>query len=653
MSSKRRQALILLPALGLTVLVVTLLAHKPEFASANPLSAIVAVSAGDYLDLNPEGHTCALTTAGGVQCWGYGQLFPVSVTGLTSGVSAVSAGELHNCALTTAGGVKCWGNNAFGELGDGTTTGRSTPVDVTGLAGPAAAVSGGAYHTCVLTTSGGVKCWGDNRDGQLGDGQACGAFVCATPVDVSGLSSGVLAVSAGGNHTCAVTIGGGVKCWGFNYDGALGDGQACGGVCSTPVDVAGLSSGVSAVSVGHFHACALTNAGGVMCWGAGQLGDGGTCGYICPTPQNVSGLSSGVSAITQTCALTTAGGVKCWGDNSHGQVGDGQSCGHDCSTPVDVSGLSSGVAAVSAGGFHTCALLSAGNVKCWGDNSSGQLGDGNFLTASTTPVDVLSVPKGPPTPTPCPTGKAPAVGGGCGTPTPPGFLSGLDFSIGIGTQCDSTSGPAKCTFNVGDTFALDMKLNSIPAGFSYDGYDFTVYYNGVVANPVSLVQQGLGVWPPCVSTGSYFGIPGYAQTGCASGIDAQSSTDVGTLEHVDFQCPDAPVTATLTLIGSPRSEGVNLTDVVVRADAFAAYHQAADESLTINCVAPPTATPTPPHPVGGVSLDAGLDSSGLRTEGTASGVRLELVVALMAAAAGLVTIAGLLWRARASHSARR
>jgi len=357
-------------------------------------------------------HTCALTSAGGVSCWGEnlnGQLgdgtntsssTPVSVVGLSSGVAAVSSGLQHTCALTTAGGVKCWGFNGFGQLGDGTTTNRNTPVDVTGLTSGVAAISAGRYHACVVTTTGGAKCWGSNFWDQLGDGSAL--IFRSTPVNVSGLLSGVAAVSAGDFHTCALTTAGGLRCWGDNLAGQLGDGTTTDRM--TPVDVSGLISGVAAVSAGRFHTCALTTTGGVKCWGSnsfGQLGDG-TTGSFRSTPADVSGLSSGGAAVSasggdpdasHTCAVTTAGGVKCWGKNLAGQLGDGTTI--DRNTPVDVSTLVSGVAGVSTGGQHTCARLTVGTVKCWGDNALGQLGDGTSI-GQTTPVEVVGF--GPPPP---------------------------------------------------------------------------------------------------------------------------------------------------------------------------------------------------------------------------------------------------------------
>jgi alpha-tubulin suppressor-like RCC1 family protein len=379
--------LALLLGLGLTT--------SPASAQV-PLADIAQVAGG-------REHICALTTGGGVKCWGRnieGQLgdgtttqrtSPVDISGLTSGVSAIAAGGFHTCAVTTGGGVKCWGLNSNGQLGDGTTTQRLTPVDVSGLTSGVSAIAAGLDHTCAVTTGGGVKCWGLNSSGQLGDGSTTQR---TTPVDVSGLTSGISAIAAGGSHTCARTTGGGVKCWGFNGNGQLGDGTFT--QRTTPVDVSGLTSGVSTVAAGGFHTCALTTGGGVKCWGRnveGQLGDGTTTQRT--TPVDVSGLTSGVGAITagreHTCALTTGGGVKCWGLNGNGQLGDGTVTLRV--TPVDVSGLTSGVSAIAAGGGHTCAVTTSGGAKCWGVNFNGQLGDGT-ITQRLTPVDVSGLTSG-------------------------------------------------------------------------------------------------------------------------------------------------------------------------------------------------------------------------------------------------------------------
>ncbi|MEW6202865.1 MAG: RCC1 repeat-containing protein, partial [bacterium] len=202
---------------------------------------------------------------------------------LTSGVAAVSTGQDYTCVLTTGGGVKCWGYNGFGQLGDGTTTGSTTPVDVIGLTSGVAAISAGKSYTCALTTGGGMKCWGYNSNGQLGDGTTTNS---STPVDVTGLTSGAAAVCAGAYHTCALTTGGGMKCWGYNGYGQLGNGTTTNS--STPVNVSGLTSGVSNISCGGEHTCANLSAGGVKCWGRDNYYQaGGWSSTYHTTPQDV------------------------------------------------------------------------------------------------------------------------------------------------------------------------------------------------------------------------------------------------------------------------------------------------------------------------------------------------------------------------------
>ena len=290
--------------------------------------------------------------------------------------TSVSAGNNYTCALTAPGGVKCWGDNFEGSLGDGTTTNRSAPVDVVGLTSGVGDISTRWFHACAVTTSGGLKCWGFNAYGQIGNGTTTDS---ATPLDVTGLTSGVSAVAIGFGHTCAVTTAGGLKCWGRNDWGQLGDGTFTPRL--TPADVSGLTSGVVGVIAGFAHTCALTTAGGLKCWGRnidGQIGDGTT--VTRPTAVDVTGLTSGVAGVAtgnaHTCALTTIGGLKCWGSNNRGQLGDGTTVMR--TTPVNVTGLTSGVATVSALFEHTCALTSVGGVKCWGRNSHGQIGDGTF-----------------------------------------------------------------------------------------------------------------------------------------------------------------------------------------------------------------------------------------------------------------------------------
>jgi alpha-tubulin suppressor-like RCC1 family protein len=339
-------------------------------------------------------HSCALTTTGGVECWGYngdGELgngtltsseVPVNVTGLASGVVALAAGAWHTCALLNSGGVECWGDN---ELGDGTTTNRTTPVSGLGLASGVAAVTAGQLHTCALTTAGGVECWGYNGDGELGNGTTADS---AKPVSVASLTTGVTQVSAGGYHTCAITSDDEAQCWGANDFGELGDGTTT--TSAVPVAVTGLDNGAQSIAAGGLHTCVITNAGGAQCWGFnrdGELGDG--TGVESDQPVDVAGLTSGVARIAaglaHTCAVTNAGAAECWGDGEDGDLGDGANA-MDLA-PIGVNGLSTGVASIGVGEYQSCAVLTSGFVNCWGSNTSGQVGDGTTVNRL-TPVPV-------------------------------------------------------------------------------------------------------------------------------------------------------------------------------------------------------------------------------------------------------------------------
>lgn len=348
-------------------------------------------------------HTCAITKGGGVKCWGKndaGQLgnggivqqsYPVGVSGLTSGVTGISAGLSHTCALTYSGGVKCWGENSSGQLGDGTSTDRRTPIDVSGLTSGVLAIAAGQFHTCALTAGGGIKCWGDNSNGQIGNG---GYAVQRTPVNVTGLTSGMKAVAAGYWHTCGLTTGGGMKCWGNNTDGELGNGNTTDQ--PTAVDATGLTTGIQAIAAGDFHTCALTTGGGAKCWGFnsnGQLGNGNTTNQL--TAVNVTGLASGVVALsagyTHTCAVLSSGNAKCWGNNDKGQLGNGNITQQ--LTPVTIPALAGSAKALALGDTHTCAVSTSGSIKCWGDNGLGELGNG-YAPSQYTPVDVQGLSTG-------------------------------------------------------------------------------------------------------------------------------------------------------------------------------------------------------------------------------------------------------------------
>jgi alpha-tubulin suppressor-like RCC1 family protein len=372
-----------------------------SFRQLQPVD-VIGLSAGVTAITAGSGHSCALTAAGGVKCWGsgyYGQVgngstanapTPVDVSGLASGVSQITALQTAACALTTSGGVKCWGRNFSGQLGDNTEVDRHVPVDVVGLSSGVIQVAGGANHACAVLTSGALKCWGWNYAGQLGDGSTTQS---AVPVDVVGLSSGVEWVAAGSNHTCAVMSGGAVRCWGSNDSGALGDASLVSR--AVPAAVNGLSGSAVRVSAGN-HSCAVMTDGDIRCWGSdhsGALAQNLT--YDRPAPVQVQGLGSGMAAVTagpnMSCGITSSGGARCWGTNYAGQLGDGTKMTR--AVPGDVQSLTSGAAQLSAGLGFACALTAAGGVKCWGSNPDGQLGNSS-VTQSSTPIDVDGLASG-------------------------------------------------------------------------------------------------------------------------------------------------------------------------------------------------------------------------------------------------------------------
>ena len=341
----------------------------------------VAPTSGSILATG-SAHTCSITPAGGVECWGWnghGQLGDATTTskrsrtpvvGLASGVTAISAAGSTTCALHQSGEVRCWGWNAFGQLGDGTRTDRPTPAAVADLA-DATSVSVGNGHVCALSRSRGAVCWGWNAYGQLGDGTTVDRL---TPTRVAGAPLTSSAVSAGDQHTCMTTTAGALACWGDNARGQLGDGTNDRRLL--PVPVIGLGSGVTVVSAGVLHTCAV-RAGATLCWGRngmGQVGDGTTTSRNEPAVVGQLGaVGTQVDADGYSCAVS-AGIASCWGDNTFGGVGDGSMTMR--TSGVVVRNLPVGVSAVSVGNDHACAIDAANRAWCWGDNAQGQLGDG-------------------------------------------------------------------------------------------------------------------------------------------------------------------------------------------------------------------------------------------------------------------------------------
>lgn len=344
--------------------------------------------------LNDVGQLGDGTTSGQQQCYPMScKPTPVKVDSLGGDVALVALGGSHSCALKTDGTLWCWGDNDNGQLGDGTTAGKALPVQVTSLGGKVAEVALGSDHSCARQNDGTLWCWGLNGAGQLGDGttsgQACylSAACKPTPVQVKALGNTVTSVAVGGGHACARRSDGTLWCWGYNAAGQLGDGTTATPKPS-PVQVAQLGANVVEVALGLYHSCARKADGTLWCWGSNDLGQSGT---ETSTPTKVASLSASVASVAlgayHSCARKTDGTLWCWGWNESGQLGDGTSGATPKSIPVQVSSLGGGVADVALGG-HSCALKADGTLWCWGPNGSGQLGDGTWgLTSEkSTPV---------------------------------------------------------------------------------------------------------------------------------------------------------------------------------------------------------------------------------------------------------------------------
>jgi alpha-tubulin suppressor-like RCC1 family protein len=273
----------------------------------------------------------------------------------------VSAGGGHVCAVVGST-VSCWGSNSLGQLGDGTTVSKSSPVSVN-LDNVTQVGSGGA-HSCAIVGSGEIYCWGNNSNGQVGDGTTQNRLL---PTKVSGITNAVQ-ISLGHSHSCAVLADKTVKCWGFNGDGRLGDGTAQNR--SLPVTVVGVSD-AKVVRAGYYHTCMLTNSGSVKCWGsnvAGQTG-GNTLGS----------LGTAVDVATQgdfTCALLADGTVWCWGWNYANQIVNGG--GMVIGSPTKINWGVPFAKKIDTGNDHLCIIDNLDRALCVGWNGMGQLGDGGF-----------------------------------------------------------------------------------------------------------------------------------------------------------------------------------------------------------------------------------------------------------------------------------
>ncbi len=336
------------------------LACSPKPVRVSGIKNAVMVAAG-------YAHSCALLADGTIKCWGEnnagqlgdftytgletcGQIYkegypcsttPVRVTGIST-ATAITAGRDFTCALLKNGSVWCWGRNDSGQIGNGIKNGpehcnflksstsvkqqkyndscSTVAVPVFGVSS-AVQISAGENHTCALLSDGQIKCWGDNRSGQLGDKMV--KDFSAAPVLVFGVMRAT-GIAAGFAHTCATLWDGRVKCWGKNNEGQFGDGTKKDS--AIPVEVRQLFS-ATAISAGVYHTCALISGGAVKCWGkneSGQLGTGLSADTLLPLAvTNVGDVVSVSSGWYHTCAVSSDGSLKCWGKNDFGQVGTG------------------------------------------------------------------------------------------------------------------------------------------------------------------------------------------------------------------------------------------------------------------------------------------------------------------------------------------
>ncbi len=382
-------------------------------------------------------HTCALIEGGRVRCWGnngsgqlgYGNIDnigdnePASQPGdvvLGETAVAIDLGGGHACALLESGGLRCWGAGGSAELGYGNTNNVGDdefPFSVSTIAinSEVVDIHAGGRHTCARVGGGNVRCWGTNDYGQLGYGNTT---QLSAPLTID-LNLGALAtfVRSGEDHNCAVLDDGALRCWGRNDNGQLGygntqnigDTETPGSVVPVPLIPQGLPGGTAVidVAIGHSHTCVVFETGDTLCWGNnfyGQLGQGNTNTVgddetlATLFPIDLGGDATQIVAGRQhTCALLDDGDVKCWGRNLYGQLGTGD-IAHvgDNEVPAAVAAIDLGgpAQAITAGEYHTCALLDGHSILCWGFNDYGQLGYGDTILRGDdeSPADAGSVP---------------------------------------------------------------------------------------------------------------------------------------------------------------------------------------------------------------------------------------------------------------------
>ena len=380
-------------------------------------------------------HTCAVTFTGAVHCWGrndFGQLGQGNVIAIgdtekanTIGAIdlggkavALAAGEYHTCALLDDGDVRCWGRSNVGQLGYGSTTSlgdneKPSAASTVSIGGKVTQIAAGRNHTCALLDNKKVRCWGAGASGALGYNNVNNIGDNELPSAAGDVTVGaeVLQVTAGDTFTCVRTAADGVRCWGLGTGGRLGYGnQTAIGDNEFPSVAGDVNFGAKAkfVAAGGTHTCVITDANNVRCWGIntnGQLGYGHVNNIGDNEMPNVSGnVSLGGESFTAlslslsaTCALNTLGSVRCWGNSTYGQVGQGNVLQiGDNEVPSTISAVDLGAEStqISMDWYSGCARLKTGELRCWGRGNYGQLGHGNVsnIGDNEVPASVAVVP---------------------------------------------------------------------------------------------------------------------------------------------------------------------------------------------------------------------------------------------------------------------
>lgn len=313
---------------------------------------------------------------------------PVSVAGATKTFCQIAGGGAHSVAIDKNGKAWAWGANFFGAIGDNSTSTRCTPVSVVGAPKIFYRITAGWYHTVAIDKNGRAWSWGYNRNGELGDGSTTSR---RTPVSVAGATKTFCKISGGFDHTMAIDYNGRAWGWGRNSNGSIGDNTVS--VRSTPASVAGATKTFCHISAGVYHTAAIDKNGKIWTWGRadqGQLGDNTTIQKV--TPVSVAGVTKTFCQISAgglfTVALDYKGYAFAWGNNQYGQLGN-NSTTNRC-TPVAVCGLRRYCHIVVPDNCHVVAIDINGLVWAWGRNDQGQLGD-NTTTCRCTPVNVCNL----------------------------------------------------------------------------------------------------------------------------------------------------------------------------------------------------------------------------------------------------------------------